>query len=86
MALIENFKATTIWKAFTLNSLVSSITIIFALVLKSKFDKYYGKDDIKGLIFTFFITFLVSFGVYTLMHFIVGYGGGQLTITGSNTN
>jgi|UniRef100_A0A6C0J3N5 hypothetical protein len=84
MALIEGFTATTIWKAFTLNSLVSSITIVLALVLKSKFDKYYGRDDIKGLIFTFMITFAVSFTVYTLMHYVVGYGGGQLAVTGTN--
>jgi len=84
MALIEGFTANTIWKAFTLNSLVASITIVIALILKSKFDRYYGRDDFRGLIFTFMITFAVSFIVYSLMHYIFGYGGGQLAVTGTN--
>jgi hypothetical protein len=74
MPLIKNFNSTTIWKAFVLNSIASSITIVIAIILKSKFDKYYGKDNYKGISITFFITFLISFFCFLTMHIIFGYG------------
>lgn len=77
MALI-NFKATTITKAFILNSFVNALSIVFAILIKSKMDIIFGVDDIKGLIIAFITTFVVYFLSYSLMNKLTGYGGGQL--------
>tara|TARA_Y100000389_G_C17396512_1_gene482859 strand:+ start:485 stop:757 length:273 start_codon:yes stop_codon:yes gene_type:complete len=85
MAIISDFKATSIWKAFLLNSLVSALIILIAIIIKGKFDKYiYYKNTVKrkstwtSIILTFLFTFLSTFAAYSLMNFIFGYGGGQL--------
>lgn len=77
MALIQ-FKATTITKAFILNSFVNALSIVFAILIKSKMDIYYGIDDARGIIIAFITTFFVYFLSYSLMNKLTGYGGGQL--------
>jgi len=92
MALYEGFKSTNIWNAFTLNSIAAALVILFALIVKSKFDKYTDKDGNKvvhsttflGVIITLITTFAASFIAFTLLHLIFGYGGGQLINTAQN--
>ena len=87
MVLIHNFKSTTRWKAFILNSFAASLSIVVALMVKSYFDVY---TDDKGNIITvrikyfyylitFLITFIATFSSYFLLYLFFGYGGGQLT-------
>lgn len=93
MPLIKNFRATTPWKAFILNALVSSIVIVLALYIKGALDSYHVEDDnvdnnlndkvkhrtsFKSVGITFAVTFVASLGAYFLMHFTFGFGGGML--------
>ena len=85
MPIIEGFRATTVWKAFILNSLASSIIILLAIVIKERFDTFHDKKghvvtrttSKVGLFVTFLITFLASFAAFSGLHFLVGYGGGM---------
>ena len=82
---IVNFKATTVWKAFMLNALASSVIIVLAIVIKSNLDKYtIEKNKIKrestlaSISYTFLFTFISTFLAYTLMFFIFGFGSSML--------
>ena len=47
--LIHHFKASSIWKAFVLNSIAASLVIFIALTTKKEFDSYtkdHGDDDV----------------------------------------
>ena len=87
MPLIKNFKSTTIWKAFILNSIVSTLVIILAITIKDRMDKYTDKKgkkitrttDLKILGATILVTFSATLMAYILMYITVGYGGGMLT-------
>jgi len=86
MALYEGFKATTIWKAFILNSIAAALIILIAMIVKDRFDTY--KDNkgesitrttnFKSISLTLLVTFSASMIAFTLMHFMFDYGGGQL--------
>lgn len=88
MAIIKGVKSTTIWKAFFLNSLASSIIIVLAITVQGYLDKIFikNKDDkdtdnklsFKSIALTFIITFITTYFVYTLLYFIFGFGGGFL--------
>jgi len=88
MPLINNFRSTSIWKAFILNSLVASIVIVIGITVKDHFDTYTTDDDSKGKItrktnftsisLTVLFTFLTSFLAYTIMYLVFGFGGGML--------
>ena len=86
MPLIKNFRATTIWKAFILNSWAASLVIFIALTVKAHFDTYKDENgetidhitDWKSVFMTLFVTFIASFSAYTLMYFIFGFGAGML--------
>lgn len=86
MPLIKGFKATNIWKAFLLNSLLSSIIIVLAIVIKGRLDNYTDKkgktvtrtSNFKSISITFGITFVVSFMSYTIMYFLFGFGGAMM--------
>lgn len=86
MALIKDFKADTIWKAFILNSLLSSIIILLAIVIKGKLDNYTDEKGNqvqrnttwKSITLTFILTFITTFLAYQVMYFIFGFGGGML--------
>lgn len=82
---IVNFKSTTVWKAFTLNALASSIIIVLAIVIKSKLDKYTieknkitRESTLASVSYTFLFTFISTFLAYALMFFIFGFGSGML--------
>ena len=89
MPLISGFRSTTIWKAFILNALASSLIILVAITVKDKLDTYkYTKSEqsydiirktsFKNLIFTFVITFVSSLTAYIILYILFGYGGGFL--------
>ena len=91
MPLISGFQSTNIWRAFTLNSIASSLVIIIALTVKTKFDTFsdknkYSKDvkqntNLKSILLTITATFISSMLAYSAMYFIFGYGGGMLINT-----
>lgn len=43
--IIHHFKASSIWKAFVLNSVAASLVIFIALTTKKTFDNYVGDHD-----------------------------------------
>ena len=51
MAIVKGLKSNTIWKAFFMNSLVNSIIIVFAIIIKDYssntfyLDPFYKKND-----------------------------------------
>jgi hypothetical protein len=93
MPLIRNFQATDVWKAFILNSLLTSIIILVSITVKQSLDNYVfvdnNMDDDQNdkvvrtstsvsILFTLFVTFVASMISYTIMYFIFGYGGGMV--------
>lgn len=90
MPLISGFRSTNIWKAFILNSIVSSLVIIIALTVKSKFDTFSNintdmhindvkqQTNFKSIMLTIIATFIASMISYSIMYFLFDYGGGML--------
>lgn len=93
MPLIKNFQATDVWKAFILNSLLTSIIILVSITVKQSLDNYVFVDNnmdddqndkvvrkstTVSILFTLFVTFVASMIAYTIMYFIFGYGGGMV--------
>lgn len=86
MALYEGFQATNVWKAFTLNSLAASLVILIAMLINNHTDMYKNKKggdvsrttSFKSVSLTLIGTFAASFLAFTTLHFVFGYGGGQL--------
>ena len=79
MALIKGLKSTTITKAFFLNAVASALIVVLAILIKSKFDNIFGKDNVKSIGLTFLITFIVSLLSYFTLFWLVGYGKGMLS-------
>lgn len=85
MPLISHFKATTVWKAFTLNALASAFIVLIGVTAKDKLDRYFLTDggpvdrhtSIRSIIYTFILTFAAAFLSFTILHFLTGYGGGM---------
>ena len=90
MVLVKGFRATTIWKAFLIYSIVSSVTIVLALVIKGRFDTFTGAKDadqeIKqttnwlSILLTLLGAFVASFVTFTFMYFVFGFGKGLLVL------
>ena len=88
--LIHHFTASTIWKAFVLNSVAASLVILIALTTQKEFDRYNQKDDkdgktsagtsVMGLIVTLLATFVASMVAYTTMYVLFGFGGGMIAV------
>lgn len=89
MPLIKNFRSTSIWKAFILNSIAAAIVIVIGMTVKEHFDTYIVDDNnsnnikrttnFTSISLTILFTFLTSFLAYTIMYFVFGFGGGMLT-------
>ena len=47
MPLINNFRATNIWKAFILNSIAAAIVIVIGVTVKAHYDTYHLDHDDK---------------------------------------
>ena len=45
MAVIKNFKATNVWKAFVLNSIATTLTIFVGITIKGYLDTYDAVDE-----------------------------------------
>ena len=86
MALFEGFRATDVWKAFALNSIVAALVILIAMLIKDHLDVYKDKrgnkidriTSFKSISLTLAGTFAASFLAFTVMHFTFDYGRGQL--------
>ena len=88
--LIHHFTASTIWKAFVLNSIAASLVILIALTTKSTFDSYDQEHDddgkkipvsgtnIMSIVVTLIATFVASMVAYTAMFVLFGFGGGMI--------
>ena len=88
MTLIKGFRATNVWNAFILSSIVSAFSVTIALLLEYTMDDYVDKHgnrlDIKRknssgtIILTFITTFIASFLAYMLLYYVFGMGCGML--------
>lgn len=86
MPLIHGIRSTNIWRAFLLNSIVSTLVIFIAVTVKGKYDKLTDKDDniiyrrsnYKSTILTLLVPFMASMAAYTFMYIMFGFGGGML--------
>ena len=86
MPLIRGFHSTNVWKAFTLNSIVATLVIFLAMMVKGKFDSYQDEKgriitrttNAKSVLLTLLVTFGTSMLAYILMYFLFGFGKGML--------
>ena len=89
MPFIQNFKSTDQWKAFTLNSIAASLTVVIAITTKQYLDKfsfYNNKPgekissgrNIANIAITLLVTFSTAMIVYLFMFLLFGFGGGML--------
>ena len=92
MPLISGFRSTSVWKAFFLNSIASTLVIFIAINVKSRFDKFtYKKDpdreivrttNWQSIVLTLISTFATSMIAFSVMYFVFGFGGGMLVNPG----
>jgi hypothetical protein len=90
MPLIKNFRATDVWKAFILNSLLTSVIILVSITSKQYLDNFVEDDDanttsknirktsIPNILISFVLTFIISMLSYTIMYYTFGFGGGMV--------
>jgi len=86
MPLVQNFKSTTVWNAFLLNSLATTAIVFAAIMIKTRLDRYVdykGRDvtnvsDLGSTIITLVATFIAALAVYVGLHYIFGFGDGML--------
>lgn len=86
MVLISGFTSTTVWKAFFLNALATSIAISIALIIKTKFERYVdihgnritNNTSLQNIVLGFMVTFIATFFTFISLHIIFGFGGGML--------
>jgi hypothetical protein len=88
MPIIHDFRSTTIFKAFILNALASSVTIVIALLVKNTLDRRHGNIDdvpkmnISKIAITFFAAICTTLVAYGIMWIIFGYGQGMIAESG----
>lgn len=82
MPVVKNFRATTIWRAFILNSFAVGVAVVVAIFLKDIWDKENNSKHVristKQMLITFASTMLALFLAYSALHFFLGFGGGML--------
>ena len=88
--LVKGFQATTIWKAFILNSIASTLVIFIAISIKDHFDNYSSetkgtefvtrRTNVKSVILTLSVTFLSSMTAYILLYILFGFGRGMMAV------
>jgi uncharacterized membrane protein len=87
MPIIQNFRSTSLTKAFILNSITASITVVLAIAVKDGLDRFTNynkneeenKSDFSNIIITLIITYCVSMLTYIFMFYVFGFGGGMLS-------
>lgn len=80
--MFKGMESTSIWKAFVIKAIMSSLIIIIAVTVKEKFDTFKDKKDeeiirttnIKSLGVTFVATFVATMIAYTTVWCFFGYG------------
>ena len=77
MILIHHFSSTTLWKAFTLNALVTSLIILIAITVKRRLDNDLdinpNEPPLKGINwYSITVTLLITFGT-SLMAYLIMY-------------
>lgn len=86
VGLFPDFKSTSYMKAFVLNgmasALITGMTIQLRILLTPVLEKA-KVDEGVSLIITMAIAFGAAFLAYLLMWFLFGYGGGDLTHSGT---
>ena len=88
MVLIHHFNSTTLWKAFILNALTTSLVILIAITVKRRLDEDLNvnpNQPIEKSSFNWYsitVTLLITFGTsltaYLIMYIVFGFGGGML--------
>lgn len=88
MVLIHHFNSTTLWKAFVLNSLTTSLVILIAILVKTRLDNdlnVHPNSPVEKLSFNWYsiiVTLLITFGTsliaYLIMYILFGFGAGML--------
>ena len=89
MPLVHGFRSTSIWRAFVLNSIATTLVIFIAVTVKGQLDTYKAdqnehdeditcRTNFTSIVATILATFLTSMAAYTLMYFVFGFGGGML--------
>jgi len=88
MVLIHHFSSTTLWKAFVLNSLTTSLVILIAITVKTHLDNDLNlrqNSSVEKLSFNWYsiiVTLLITFGTsliaYLIMYILFGFGAGML--------
>lgn len=92
MPWIRDFRATSILKAFILNSIAATLVIFIAITVKSELDTWQDvkpgdsahpdelerKSSWRSAVITLTVTFLTSMAAYALMYWVFGFGGGML--------
>ena len=87
--LIKGFKSTNVWYAFLLNSIATTIIVVFAITLQNVFDIIYIDNNNKkhklkkqfnwiSFVITIITTFFTTFSAYIVMYVLFGFGGGML--------
>jgi hypothetical protein len=88
MVLIKHFRSTSLWKAFVLNAICTTLTIFIAVTVNNYLDKIDKNNDDKNndkytailnTILTLLITFCTALLSYYIMYITFGYGGGMLS-------
>ena len=92
MAITNDFKATTYFKAFILNAIVAAfiaaIAVEFRMILdedKNPISVYLyniiGNDisEVERFVIVLIVTLLAAYICYHIMYFLVGFGGGFIT-------
>ena len=93
MVLIKHFRSTSLWKAFVLNAICTTLTIFIAVAVNNYLDKIDKNNDDKNnddknndkytailnTILTLLITFCTALLSYYIMYITFGYGGGMLS-------
>ena len=79
MPLINGLRSTTVWKAFLLNAISSTLIVIAAIATKSALDKAFKTTaGVATMLLTALSTFVAAYASYTVMHVLFGFGSGML--------
>ena len=79
MPLFDKFRSSTIFNAFVLNSIASTMAIVVsALVQKYISEGFSGAGSFVGFILNLAMTFITYMIGYGAMYFLFGFGSGML--------
>lgn len=78
---IISWRATNIFRAFTLNSFATASIVVVAMIIQQKLNKLTRDEPIewRSIFITFLGTWLSAWIVFVCLHILFGYGGGMLS-------